>query len=91
MVSQIKVKGRPRIGAELKKPNCYSYDYPSNREIAKNLGQEDKKIIAQETGFSLKYIYQWCQGKRRSTKIEALAKQISKFNIAKLKIISSPK
>lgn len=85
------MRGRPRIGTELKTPKDYTYDYPTNREIAKDLVYGDRQTIANHTGFSRKYIDQWCAGIRRSQKIEQAAKQLVKFNIAKRKLLSSPK
>ncbi|MEI6899315.1 MAG: hypothetical protein WCL00_05515 [Bacteroidota bacterium] len=77
--------GRPRIGSELKKPSDYSYDYPGNREIAKNLTADDKLFIAFRAGTSIRYVRYWCQGKRRSNAIEEWAIRVMKLNQAKQK------
>jgi len=61
----------------------YIYDYPENREVSKNLTAEDKVYISSRTGFSLEYIRQWCKGKRRNRRIEALALHISRINKVK--------
>jgi hypothetical protein len=61
----------------------YVYDYPANREVSKHLDPRDKQLIAAKTGFSLQYIQYWCRGKRRSRRIDDLARQIMRLNIAK--------
>jgi len=61
----------------------YSYDYPANREVSKHLSREDKQFICSRTGFSIIYVRQWCQGRRRSRPIEEWACRIAKLNLAK--------
>jgi hypothetical protein len=61
----------------------YVYDYPGNREVSKHLSWEDKQLICSRTGFSIVYVRQWCQGRRRSRPIDEWARKIMKLNIAK--------
>ncbi len=75
--------GRPKLGTEYKKPSDYTYDYQGNREVSKHLSREDKQLICSRTGFSVAYVRQWCQGRRRSRSIEEWARRIMKLNIAK--------
>ena len=61
----------------------YVYDYPANREVAQHLTWQDKQLIRSKTGFSIVYIRQWCQGRRKSRPIEEWARRIMNLNIAK--------
>ena len=73
-------------GAKIQKENAkvkYVYDYPANRVVAQHLTSEDKNTIALRTGFTTKYVRQWCQGVRRSRPLEEWARRIMKLNIAK--------
>ena len=75
--------GRPKLGAEYKKPSDYTYDYPANREIGKWITWKDKAHIAAKTGYTRDYVNDWCVGRRRNDKIESLARIIAKLNQAK--------
>ena len=61
----------------------YVYDYPANREVSEHLNFDDKQVISNRTGFSIRYVRQWCQGKRRSRPIEEWARMLMRLNIAK--------
>lgn len=67
----------------------YVYDYPANREVSAHLYPSDKQHIASKTGFSVKYVRQWCQGKRRSRRIEEVARLIMRLNLAKQRKLNS--
>ena len=67
----------------------YVYDYPANREVSAHLYPSDKQLIALTTGFSVQYVRQWCQGKRRSRRIEEAARLIMRLNIAKQRKFNS--
>jgi len=67
----------------------YVYDYPGNREVSPHLTWQDKQLIASRTGFSIVYVRQWCQGRRRSRPIEEFARRIAKLNIAKQRKLQS--
>ena len=73
--------GRPKLGAEYKKPS--DYYYPANREIAKRLVHQDKVFIASKTGVSLDYVRSWCVGRRRNAQVDELARRIVRLNIEK--------
>ena len=66
----------------------YVYDYPGNREVSTHLSWQDKQLISARTGFSIIYVRQWCQGRRRSRPIEEWARRIMKLNIAKHRKLS---
>lgn len=72
--------GRPRIGENLKKPSDYSYDYPEQREIAKMLLANDRRMIAEATGYSTGYIGDWCLGIRKNARIMELALPLAEIN-----------
>jgi hypothetical protein len=75
--------GRHKLGAEYKKPSDYHYDYPENKEVAKHLCDEDRKLIAIHTAYTLGYVNDWCLGRRKNKKIETLARYLMRINIAK--------
>jgi hypothetical protein len=77
--------GRPKLGAEYKKPSDYTYDYPKNREIAKHLDVQDRIILCQMTGFSKGYINDWCLGRRKNKRIGDMAVRIANLNIEKFR------
>lgn len=60
----------------------YVYDYPDNREVSKHLSLSDKQMISFRTGFSMRYVNQWCQGSRRSRRIEEMARNLAGINKA---------
>lgn len=72
--------GRPKLGAEYKKPSDYSYDYPEQRDIAKCLLTDDLVRIAELTGYSISYIRGWCAGTRNNNEIERHARMFAKIN-----------
>lgn len=51
----------------MKKPVESIMCFPENRKIAINLKRGDRKIIAENTGFSVGYIYDVFKGYRRLT------------------------
>ena len=59
----------------------YVYDYPDQREIAKDLYTDDKAVIAEKLGYSMKYVSSWCYGKRRNAAIMEMALKFQKINI----------
>ena len=75
--------GRPKLGAEYKKPSDYIYDYPENRKVSRHLTIDDKHLISARTGFSYSYVSGWCRGERRSRPIEEWARRIARLNQAK--------
>ncbi|MCX6278434.1 MAG: hypothetical protein NT004_10090 [Bacteroidetes bacterium] len=81
--------GRPKLGAEYRKYGDYNYDYPKNREIGKHIMIEDKKYIAKRTGFSYTYVNDFCIGKRYNRRIEDVARQVMRLNIAKQRKLNS--
>jgi len=55
----------------------YKYDYPNQRELAKELRVGDKTTLAEWTGYSRSMITEMCRGKRKMTeKVEKLIKRI---------------
>jgi hypothetical protein len=70
------------IGSKMIKVK-YVYDYPENREVSKHLSKEDRALIITRTGFSYKYVNDWCRGTRKNRRIEEWARRIAKLNIAK--------
>lgn len=61
----------------------YIYDYPEQREIAKDLCMADRLFIAKQTGYAKIYIDSWCLGKRRNNLISCMAKILQRLNIEK--------
>jgi hypothetical protein len=70
-----------------KKIRKYAYDYPENREVSKDLRCGDKKLIADNLRFSLRYVNYWCDGKRKNADIDRLARIIAETNKAKQSVI----
>ena len=58
----------------------YQYDFPDQREIAKSLLMDDRVIIAERTGYSIRTVNSWCLGKRKSEKIKSFALLLSQIN-----------
>jgi len=67
----------------------YIYDYPINRDISKHLSSEDKLMIAEKTGYTIRYIRYWCMGTRRNKEIEKYARLLMKVNLSKIKLIDN--
>ena len=66
--------GRPKLGAEYKKPTDYTYDYPENREIGKKMIHGDAWFIAKTTGFSTSYVSDVLkEGIRNNERIKTIA------------------
>ena len=72
--------GRPRIGETIKKPSDYTYDYPEQREIARYILMDDRKRMAELTGYSMTHISDWCTGQRKNDILMQLALKYSEIN-----------
>lgn len=81
--------GRPKLGAEYKKPSDYHYDYPEQREITRYLETKDRAWIISRSGYSAGYVRQWFRGKRRNAFIRELALKIQKLNLEKQRKLNS--
>lgn len=69
--------GRPKLGAEYKKPSDYTYDFPENREIGKKLIHGDVWFIAKTVDCSRRYVSQVLKnGTRNNEKIKAIARKL---------------
>lgn len=65
------------MSQKYKKPRKYSYDYPENRELGKDLTIDDRQWIADRLGKHPSYIYYiFVAGTRTNTKAIELAKII---------------
>lgn len=70
----------------------YVYDYPEQREQAKNLERGDVGLIAEMTGNHPKYISMIFSGKRRMTdRIKKAYEAVLKANKAKAKVLKEAK
>ena len=58
----------------------YFYDYPNQREIAKDLLSDDRHMLSEKTGLTYDYVKKWCEGKRRNKGIMKLALQFAEIN-----------
>jgi hypothetical protein len=58
----------------------YYYDYPYNRELAKEITPEDKKIIAEAYGYTREYIDQIFAGKKWNELVLLTAEKIIEVN-----------
>jgi hypothetical protein len=72
--------GRPRLGENLKKPSDYSYDYPAQREIAKQLLFDDKIRMAETSGLTIRTVRCWCEGTRKNARLMELALRYAEIN-----------
>ena len=69
--------GRPKIGAEYKKPSDYTYDYTENRAIGARLFKGDIGFIAEKVGCSTYYVCQVLyRGTRTNEKILTIARKL---------------
>jgi len=69
--------GRSKLGAEYKKPSDYTYDYPENRELGKQLVSGDIGFIAKTLGYKSRYVMCVLRlGNRNNEKIKTIARKL---------------
>lgn len=69
----------------------YEYDYPEQRQMAKNLVKGDQQIIADRTGKAIDTIYAIFKGRRKITPdIEYIYNRLAHANLLKADLLGIP-